>query len=353
MRVALYREASDLAAGASWRYQHANHPHELGFFCSGGSRRQRDSPAPWYGADERDCDGARACDLYHLEAIAYESILVGQLAILNASEIDGICKSTELHVAFSRDGVHWSRADSDLPEPPSVSDGGTLRPATRARQPLIGTSVLGRYRQPIAGNVLVVGDELFVYYGGVRTAVHSCPQSKSAPARVMSCCDAQRGALSEETALAVLRRDGFASLTSPTSSAEAVTVVTRPLRFSRGAFLFVNADATHGELRVAVERVGGRGAPPNARTLSPFTTEACVPLRHVNRTKIQVFWRGTRADELRQLEGAPFRLTFVLRRASLFSFWVTMSPDGHSGGFVAGGGPGFTNGRDSIREVGR
>jgi hypothetical protein len=42
------------------------------------------------------------------------------------------------------------------------------------------------------------------------------------------------------------------------------------------------------------------------------------------------------------LAGQAVRLRFVLDRAELFAFWVSPSAAGHSRGYLAAGGPGYS-----------
>jgi hypothetical protein len=121
--------------------------------------------------------------------------------------------------------------------------------------------------QPIAGNFLVRGDELHVYFGGARCTHLGTNLSH----------------LDEVTMLAVMRRDGFASLSSPPSKPSAdrrwrqgrlgrlwariwpapsrappaapmAEVLTRAVVFRKGSHLFVNVEAlgADGRLRVAI-----------------------------------------------------------------------------------------------------
>ena len=77
--------------------------------------------------------------------------MVGQFAVLYPGAAHGGCKSSHIHVGFSRDGFHWSRASASEKKP---------------RLPLVNDPLGLRYQQPIAGNMVVVGDELYIYYGG-------------------------------------------------------------------------------------------------------------------------------------------------------------------------------------------
>jgi hypothetical protein len=134
------------------------------------------------------------------------------------------------------------------------------------------------------------------------------------------------------TGLAVLRRDGFASLTDAASSGGRVT--TRPLRF-RGTHLFVNADAA-GEIRVEVLDRDGR-------VVDGYSAADCVPVRG-DGTKHAVSWKGR--PTLGTLNRDVIRLRYVLSRARLYAFWIAESAAGRSRGYVAAGGPGFTSNAD-------
>jgi len=113
------------------------------------------------------------------------------------------------------------------------------------------------------------------------------------------------------------------------------SVTTRPLRFS-GSDLFVNAAVT-GSLRVEVlDREG--------RVIEPFSAAKAVPVTG-DATRTAVGWRS--GASLKTLSGEIVRFRFSLNRARLYAFWVSGSPSGASGGYVAAGGPGFRTGRDA------
>jgi hypothetical protein len=82
------------------------------------------------------------------------------------------------------------------------------------------------------------------------------------------------------TGLAVLRRDGFASMDA--GDVQGI-LTTRPLVF-QGRRLFVNADARGGELDVEV--LG-----PDGKSIAPFTSANCITLR-ADKTCQQVVWKS-------------------------------------------------------------
>ena len=71
----------------------------------------------------------------------------------------GFCKQTELHIGFSRDGFHFTRADS------GEGDSQVMR------KPFVPSGQDSHlwYQQPVAGNYLVMGDEIWFYYGKRRS----------------------------------------------------------------------------------------------------------------------------------------------------------------------------------------
>ena len=307
------------------------------FQCSAGKPTE---PLRWVGVDKWDCEGKNVaeCDLYHVDATAYESLMVGQFAVLYPGAAHGGCKSSHVHVAFSRDGFHWSRASATEKNP---------------RLPLVNDALGLRYQQPIAGNMIVVGDELFIYYGGATR----CRRCNISPLGVVGTdayanktkkfCNGgdpardgpvstHNSSMSEVTALAILRRDGFASL-APPEGADGAHVTTHPLSFASGRLLFVNVDASAGELVVLAEQV------PRGEEAGALRS---VPLRNVNSTRLAVVWGGdAEGDAMGAFEGKPFRLHFILRKARLFSFWMSNDAAGHSSGYVQG--PQYGQGVDS------
>ena len=342
MRIARYMEVPSLREAWWPNWVHS-------YFQCGKARVAE--PVRWIGVDEWDCGGKSVveCDLYHVDASPYESLLVGQFAVLYPGFAHGGCKTSHIHVGFSRDGFHWSR--------PNAAEGAP-------RMPFVDDTLSLKYQQPIAGNMLVVGDEIYIYYGGA-TSCRRCninPEGVSGKilptaASMMAAAELKHGtkfcnqgsierdgpistansSMDEVTALAVLRRDGFASLVPPPGHPEA-HILTRMLTFKRGRFLHVNVDATTGELIVDIVP---------QESLVQLSSSRSVPLRRVNSTCAVISWRGANDDNLATLEGGlPFQLRFILRGAStrLYSFWISSDMAGHSRGYVEG--PRFGAGRD-------
>ncbi|UCD29324.1 MAG: hypothetical protein JSV03_02255 [Planctomycetota bacterium] len=287
VRMRHYWEGPDLISSAKWK--------------SG-------EPVLWVGADHFEprrpgYDLQR--QLYNLDAVAYESLIIGLFSIWQGPSntvcnAQGIQKRNEILLGFSRDGFHWYRPD---------------------RRPFIGVDETpGSWNhgnvQSAGGGFLIIGDRLCFYFSG---------RSNCRQGHWDSCAS---------TGIATIRRDGFASMDAGYSKG---TLTTRPLRF-KGKYLFVNAAVDNGELRVEVLDQKGH-------IINPFTHDNCIPLRR-NATFQMVKWQDT--DDLDGLAGQPVRFRFYLTKGQLYSFWVSPDLSGASHGYVAAGGPGFSGPTDTV-----
>lgn len=262
-------------------------------------------PTLWAGADDADPvrdDLKTPCQLYNLDAVAYESILLGLFTIWRGQPHDR-AKPNEVCLGFSRDGFHWYRPDRrpfiPVSEHPGDWNWGNVQSA--------------------GGGCLVVGDTLYFYVSG-RTGVPGAGTTASGEC---------------STGLAFLRRDGFASMDA---GDQLGTLTTRPVRFT-GRYLFVNAQV-NGELRVEI--IGGDGRPT-----PPFTRDNCVPFRGDSTCHL-VRWRG--AGDLSTLPHHTVKVRFYLTDGRLYSFWVSPDLSGASHGYVAAGGPGLVEPTDTVGE---
>src|SRR3954463_6159148 len=194
----------------------------------------------WCGSDTLDpprADYKVTPELYNLDGVAYESVLLGLFTIWRG-QFPERPKPNEVCVGYSRDGWHWSRPDRRGFLPVSEKKGdwnwGNVQSA--------------------GGCCLVVGDELYFYCSG-------------------------RGD-GNVTSLAVLRRDGFASMDAGEQEG---ALTTRPVRFG-GKHLFVNVEAPKGEL--GAEVLDERG-----KVVEPFSAANCTPVRG-DTTRQRLTWKG-------------------------------------------------------------
>jgi hypothetical protein len=266
---------------------------------------------PWVGADCMDEGGGSPAQLYNLDAVAYESIMLGFFQILKGppnhiGESAGLPKLTELVLATSRDGFHWHRPDR------TAFIGARRDP---------GSWEYG-YVESTGGICLIVGDELWFYYSAYA----------GDPTRLSKDWRTNGTYANGAVGLAKLRRDGFASLQARHAGAQATT---RLVTF-QGCHLFVNANTAGTELRV--ECLDERN-----EVLPGCTAALCRGFRG-NATAAEVGWQDEQA--LAALRGRPVKFRFHLDRGELYAFWVTDSPRGASHGYLAAGGPGLAGSRD-------
>jgi len=266
------------------------------------SKWRPDQMLKWIGADKLDpprpdFDIKRM--LYRLDCIAYESLILGLFDIWHGEPPDRI-KPNDVVAGFSRDGFNWWRPN---------------------REPLFGVSE--RYGdwnwgdvQPAGGCCLIVGDELYFYVQG-RAGNKGTKDSGV-----------------NSTGLAILRRDGFASMDAGATEG---MLMTRPVRF-KGKYMFVNVDCPDGELTMEVLDETGS-------VIQPFSRENCIPIG-VDKTLQAVSWKG--ADNLAALSDKSVRFMIYLKKGKLYSLWVSPETSGASHGYVAAGGPGFTGSTDTV-----
>ena len=258
----------------------------------------------WTGPDFGDIpypgENGTMPELYNLDATPYESLMVGLFSWFYPEPGPDL---VEIGLGFSRDGFHWTRPQRG---------GG----ADRAFIPAAGKSgAWDAYNtQSVGGGFLVVGDQLWFYFSG-RDKPHSTLDWRGA------------------TGLATLRRDGFCSMDAESPG----ELTTRPLGFS-GSYPFVNADTRGGELRLEALDSAGRPIPP-------FTLENSIPFRG-DSTGARMRWKGE--PDVSALQNRAVRFRFVLTGGSLFSFWLSESENGASGGYMAAGGPGLEGPIDTV-----
>lgn len=239
--------------------------------------------------------------LYSLNAVAYESIMLGEFYI-HLGPSNEVCaakripKKTIIKLGFSRDGFYWSRPD---------------------RHPFINAAQRDSdwdkgYVHGTTGICAVIGDKIWFPYCA---ASGISPTGKKAMYSGVS------------IGLATLRRDGFASMEAGTRQG---VLITRPVTFN-GQHFFVNVDCPKGLLRVEI-------LDENNKILNPFSARKCCPLK-VDKTLQSVQWKGT--SDLLSLKGKIVKFKFYLTNGKLYSFWVSPDKTGASFGYVGAGGPGF------------
>jgi hypothetical protein len=297
----------------------ARYYHEHSDFLKGAEWKEGEIPF-WTGADRLDPPDpiiGNKAQLYNLSAVGYESLMLGfhqiHLGPPNGEcQKLGIPKITELMLSFSRDGFHWHRPNREA-----------FIPATRKP----GDWDRG-YVQSVGGICTVVGDQLWFYYIGFK----GDPEKRHS--------DGMKSGMyaNGSTGIAILRRDGFASMVA---NKDGGMLVTRPVIFN-GKFLFVNTDCGEGELRVEILN-------EDSTVISPFSADNCNPVS-IDSTIQSVNWKNSK--DLSSLKGKTIRFRFYLKNGHLYSFWVSPDEPGASQGYVAAGGPGLNGSKDEVGNSG-
>lgn len=287
-RYRQYYETEDFLKGADWG---------------------RNDPVFWYGADDLDKKHAIydcTTQLYGVDCVAYESILLGAFEIFKGphnriAEELGVPKQCDITLGYSRDGFHFCRPD---------------RTAFLKGSEKKGTWDYG-YIHASGGLCIVEKDQLRFYYSA--WSGESPKYGKHMYAG---------GA----TGYATLRRDGFASVAAEKEG----FLKTRVLVF-KGEYLWLNTISDLGEVRVEVRTASDE-------PINGFRKEECEPVI-TDSTKVMVRWSS--GNSLKQLEGKPIKFVFWIRKAEVFSFWVSDDERGKSRGYM---GAGSTN-CEGIRDI--
>ena len=274
------------------------------------------APVFWQKTDgydeiDRTQYGERIPQVYNVDAIAYESVMLGMFQIWYGPEVYDLRitkrpKITELQVMYSRDGFYFDR--------PSRGVGNAFIPASRTD----GRWDRG-YVQSVTGGVIVYDNELRIYYAGFS----GMTTDKSGALTY----DAHSGGA---LGVASLRRDGFASLDGSGMITTKVLTATKNVKH-----LFVNVNAKAGSLKAEILDHEGH-------VLEGYSLEACLPVTE-DSCRVRINWKG--CDDLSFLQNKAFRLRFVQANCEFYSFWLSDDEVGSSGGAMAAG---YVEGRPAV-----
>lgn len=183
----------------------------------------------------------------------------------------------EVHLAVSRDGIHWERP---------------------SREPFLPLGSAGEFDSRMiimSPGIHRVGNELWMYYSGFPVN-----HAEATPSIDMG------GAYG----LARIRLDGFVAAKA---GPEGGFLITPPLIFS-GDQLKLNVDlGAAGSIRVSV-------IDPETGSISGFSGDEMKPF-YGNHIEAEVDWQGD--PDLAGLAGRPVQLRFDMQRASLYAFQFT------------------------------
>jgi len=229
-------------------------------------------------------------EFYSMNGFAYGDGYVGIVPVFRIEQIVEKVSPTqsryegpmEGQLITSRDGLIWSRMENRSPVLPGGAQTGTE---------------FDRSIMDVASSPLVVGDELWLYYTAINTT-HGAP----VPPKQIT------------IGLATWRLDGFVSLDAGEEPGTIETTLRDPL--PSGTNLEINAtvrlspDRGESVGSLAVEVLDEKG-----QVIPDYHREDCTALRG-DTIHYKVRWN----DQQTLPSGMPFRLRFVLRHASLFSF---------------------------------
>ena len=179
----------------------------------------------------------------------------------------------DVQLMTSRDGIRWSR--------------------TPERRPFIWLGPKGSFWSSMLwpSNVLVVRDEVWIYFAGLDVSHKEQSLLKSDGARTR----------------AVLRLDGFLSADAAYTGGE---LTTRPLVFTGNRLQLNLATGAGGVLRVEILDLEGRPLPG-------YELGEADDLNG-NYIRVLASWQGS--PDLGSLAGTPVKLRFVMRDTKLYSF---------------------------------
>lgn len=257
-------------------------------------------------------DGPLATQFYQMAPFASGNYYFGLIAAYHNESLKPISDAApwtdrkNLHLAYSRNGVTWSRVGSrgaiparELNEDKDwkqiALDAVFLPYGEKDKDWDWGTVSPISTPEPI-----IVKDEHWFYYVGIN-AKNWWTWSGDPPKLDPIPKEPDKG-----VGLATLRLDGFVSVDA---GEEPGTMTTKPLVFL-GDSLVVNAEAQGGSLTL-------EALDPEGNIIDGFSAADCNPITTDNVRHV-ITWKGE--SDCHLLQGRPIRLRFTMKQARLYSF---------------------------------
>jgi hypothetical protein len=236
-------------------------------------------------SDDRD---DQPCDIYNNTGFAWGEMLLGWQQVFYQHN-DPFKHRLVLELIYSRDGLNWKR----MPNRETVLDVGPDGSWDRTNQ------------SAATGAPIVVGDQMYMYYGG-NTRYHGPYKG------------GDLGEARGQIGLGIMRRDGFVSMDATPRGG---VLTTKPLlltsdRAEDGAVqLRVNVKSNNGHCRVELlDEVG-----------NPIAGYAKADADDIVADTLQTIATWNSNSDIGELVRRPVRLRFHLQNARLYSFRV-LSP---------------------------
>ncbi|MCK4590235.1 MAG: hypothetical protein KAT86_00675, partial [Candidatus Latescibacteria bacterium] len=241
----------------------------------------------------------RDVEFYRQGGWVYEGMYLGLLEIYHSDYESPFCPlMRNLQLVSSRDGELWWRA------------GG--------RETFIDCGPEGSWDGKMlelnSSGPILMGDELWIYYGGRPYPHDSHPE--------IFPWNGPRGA---GIGLAKLRRDGFVSYDADDVPG---TLLTKAFRFQQGSSLHINADDSQGQIRVEAISIFERENIPRRQAfwdfgygdaIQNFSLDEAMPVTG-DQLNATVSWKT--GQDISHFAGQWIALRFQVQNARLYSFWI-------------------------------
>ena len=254
--------------------------------------------------EANEADGP-STDIYYMQVTGYAGAYVGIPVLYHRpSSLDPeLVGKFHCELAYSRDGLQWER----------VCQG----------QSILATGPAGTWDTGLVGistNPVIINDSLYYYYQG-RVNTHDEPLPAD---------------FHVDAGIATFRVDGFVSMDAGEQSGTLVTTSFWP----KGKYLYINADASEGEIRVEVLQdyyyveLEKKNDPEQVKGL--FRAENCIPLTEDDFAH-RVEWKSKEnfvdnfpndwneflpeQKKKRTFSKRAIALKFYMKNAKLYSFW--------------------------------
>ncbi len=248
-------------------------------------------PYYWCMADKYDklkIKSNRIAGIYAAHMVPYESLMINLMSVYCGGE--GVRKSLDIHVGFSRDGFNYIRQ----------KDG---------RQPFIKEEKNIAYLVPTGGNLLIKNEQIMIYFIAKKYIKDKY---------IMS------------TYVAMLRRDGFCSLYSKDG-----LVNTKILEYN-GKYLFCNFNG-----KMYIEILDDKDKIIKGYERDNFNI---ISGDHIKKL---MSWK----DYQMVPSGKKIKIKFYLIDCHLYSFWISDKITGESNGYIGNGGIDYNSYRDNKNNI--
>ena len=222
---------------------------------------------------------------YNHVGFNYGDVYLGFMSYFHRNKSWPLFPRLDVRLLSSRDGLAYDKPGDDWRKRPPLAACGDVSQWDRWIVMLTGAP-------PI-----VVGDKLYIYFRGMSRQHGPFDLEENADSHYA-------GAIG----LAVLRRDGFASLAAGFDGGQ----ITTTAFVFEGSTLTINAMSGPGDVRVEM-------LDTNGKPIAGYTKDECNPVTG-DSVEHTVTWRNK--EDVRELTGRPVKLRFHLANARLYAYAI-------------------------------